>query len=314
MRRPQPSGAAFMTPVVDLLSLLTIAFLGLGILMSLFQARGDRPGAPLPSTAAARQAKHDAAVLARERNALDRAERRLADDLAATASRPHPDPADVDRRLAAATARELETQGLLGSLEAEIAHLSEAVARAEQLAAELPSLGEDAAARERELAEQKRRLEDARRKLADLEAAAAEAGKTRYTFRTGTPIVNRSRTATEQYFVVLSEGKVLPAKAPWYERTQVGAGAVRLSPAQAGLSIDEAVKAQSELMKDVTEPSFRSDGRVVILVMSDSFGAFRVLRDALVKAGVDYGWDPVESTTFHFVSSGGRTVGSQGGR
>src|SRR5262249_6934929 len=155
--------------------------------------------------ASASAAKRAVARLAREREALRQMQRRLADELADVAGGASRD--ELERRLDAARAGDRETDELLAASAAESARLSEAVGRAEQVAAALPALDDEVAARQRDLADGQRRLEDARRKLADLDAAAADAGKAKYAFKSGAPIVSRTRDASELYFVVLSEGK-----------------------------------------------------------------------------------------------------------
>jgi hypothetical protein len=262
----QPAGG-FSTSVIDLLSLLTVAFLGLGIFLGALERRAQAP------TSA---------------------------------------PEDVRAALDAARAQERNLAAYLASLAEELARRAQALADAEAYGTStLPA--DDTDTRAAQVAEQRQRLEEARRKLADLEAALAAAGKDKYTFDSGAPIVNAGRHAGESYIVVLSEGKVRVAQPPYYRSRTLVFDDKEWTPDGPAISLEEALQRDSVLMRDVTTAAFRENGRVVLLVMSDSFGAFRLLRDALARAGVDYGWEPITSPTF-LTGPGGRAVESQAGR
>lgn len=150
------------------------------------------------------------------------------------------------------------------------------------------------------------------RRLAEIQASLASAGKDKYSVKSGAPMVRRDKVPRVEYLVMLAEGKATPVAPPYYTGVRRPDGSLVLWPVQSGLTIQEVLKPNSPVMKEVMTTEFRKHGQVNILVNSDSFATFRALRDELVRQGVDYGWEPVEGTRLTS-SKEGRNIPPQGG-
>jgi predicted RNase H-like nuclease (RuvC/YqgF family) len=193
----------------------------------------------------------------------------------------------------------------LATLTEDMASLTSAIdALKQQLAAHAArekQLQEATAVQKTRTAELERLQQEKQRqqqRLAALQADLARAQDKGYTLASGAPLVQQDRKARLSYFVMLTEGKVIPVTPAYYTGKQVANDVVAIWPKDkhTALTIQQVLQKDSPLMKEVTTPEFRRDGRVKMLVNPDSFDTFRALRDALVKRDIDYGWEPHEGT------------------
>lgn len=269
---------SILTSVVDLMFLLIIAFLAVGVFVRSLepptpgqpgktQVSGTKPASPGPPPSPEQTQK-------------------VQDMLA------------MDQQKAEAMAQQV------ASLTAEISHLKEQLAAVGQREKELKDLAAELAGRNTGLHQLEQEKAEYTRKLAEVQAALATAGKDTYTFASGAPLVNRSRTAQKSSDVMLSEGKVIPIATPYYTGKRQADNSLLAWPVQAGLSIQDALQPDSPLMKEINTAEFRKEGRVRLFVNADSFATFRALRDALVRDGIDYGWEPVEGPRLRFGTNG----------
>lgn len=305
-------GGSVETAVVDFLFLLIIAFLGVGVLaQSLAPKEADLQGSKDREKAervvAEQQRSLEELQLEHER-LQEELKRLLADLPKAVEQRKAQEEIDRLRQAIANTRQRLsKVAEVIASLTAEVSKLREQVDASAKREQELKAVEADLKGRDAEL----RRLEKAKteqlQKLAELQAQLVRPAQEKYPVTSGTPIVRRDRVARETYSVMLSGGKVIPLAPPFYKAERRQGGAVVVSPVQPGLTLQEALKPDSPLMKEVTTAAFRKDGQVSMLVTSDSFATFRALRENLARQGIDYGWDPVESTRLVISENGRRT-------
>jgi predicted RNase H-like nuclease (RuvC/YqgF family) len=272
-----------LMPVFDVILIITLAWLGVGHLLPI-------AGAPDPAL----------------KQQADEATRAVAD---------HQRVQEELQKARQAIARaKQELDGIvqtLVSLSQEIIQLKQQLAAATHWDKERTALAAALKERETEAQRLEKEREAQQRKLAAVQAALATAGKDTYSLKSGAPLV-RAKTANHRYGVMLSEGKVIPVASPYYTGRRRADGTVVVWPERAGLTIDEALKPTSLVMREVTTEEFRRDGRVTFLVNADSFATFRALRDELVRRGIDYGWEPVTGTKFG-MSATGKDIPSQGG-
>jgi hypothetical protein len=193
----------------------------------------------------------------------------------------------------------------------EIARLTETVTEAERSEQALRELEHDLQERATAIATLKQELQGARTRLAELQAALADAGKKRFGFSAGAPVVHVGRKARSVYGVMLSAGRLIPIERPYFEGRHDPGGSQVIWPVQDGLTIDEALRRDSVVMKAIRTEEFRRSGRVLLLVLPDSFATFRTIRDALIRERIDFGWEPLTRTTIGINGANARTVESQ---
>jgi hypothetical protein len=111
---------------------------------------------------------------------------------------------------------------------------------------------------------------------------------------------------------MLSEGRLIPVLPEYFEGSFDADGSGAVWPVQEGLTIEQALRPDSVLMERIRGDQFRRDGRVVLLVLPDSFATFRAFRETLVTEGVDFGWEPLLRTTVGVGGPNARAVESQG--
>jgi hypothetical protein len=312
---------ASLIPVLDLLTLLTLAFLVTGGLGGKLLAQETNV------EEITRQIAQKETDLTAKRQNLEALQQQLAhlQHMLATQGAELPKAADQQR-----VQEEIrKTREAMTKVQNHMARLAEDMAT---LTRDIQGLKQQLAAyaeREKQLqaltAEHKGRMTELERlkqekqrqvqRLAEVQAQLAQAGGKGVTVASGAPMVQRDKVARQSYPVMLAEGKIFPITPEYYTGTKGSDGRLVIWPKaqQAGLTIQQALKADSPVMKEVTTAEFRRDGRVKMLVNPDSFDTFRVLRDALAKRGIDYGWEPYTGTKI-FVSNTGRDIDSQMGQ
>ena len=279
MRIQDAGHGHLLTTVVDLFLIVIIAFLGMGTLVGHLVPESVATPSPPVSV------KPQAAELAPPKKKT-------------------PDPEEVQQSVKEGEKKVRSMTGLIATLTAEIDRLRKQLAVAAARETQLKELAEDLAGRNTALAGLEKEKEKYAKQLAEIQANRAREQDAAYTFTPGAPLVNRHKKARSTTDVMLHKGKVMPILAPFYTGAKQADGTLVMWPDKPGLSIEAALQNDSALMKKVLTPDFRKDGRVRIFVNADSFAAFRALRDHLVQAGVDYGWEPVEGTRLAFSSHG----------
>lgn len=199
----------------------------------------------------------------------------------------------------------------LAARTAEVARVAEIVTRAEASEQALRELERDLEGRTAAIAALKQELEGGRSRLVELQAALADAGKKRFGLKSGAPLVRVGRKTETVYGVMLSEGRMIPVQNPYFEGRRDPDGSQVIWPVQKGLTIDEGLRRDSVVMKAIRTAEFRRGGRVLILVLPDSFATFRTFRDTLIRERIDFGWEPLLRTTIGIGGANARTVESQ---
>lgn len=301
-----------LLPVLDLLLLLTVTFIALS---GLFGAVGafDTANEDRAKIAGLRI---ETARLTEELDALqsqdEALEQELADALAELAPL-----REAYKGLEAAKADAEETQRQIDELTAMLKPLRPAIAALERQVSEAEERlsahevdNRDVAALTEQLERLRSDVQERQQQLVNLRAELETAGENAYSLSTGWPQTNR-RTPKLMDFLLLADGKVYPVVDPFFIKTEVATDTTLFrakNPAQPGLALPQTL----ELLEEVLlTPEYRRSGRVILLVNSDSFASFRIIRDVLAKNGIDYGWDPIEGTSIVF-GSDGRTIPGQG--
>lgn len=299
-----------LTPVFDLLFILTIAFIGVGIFLASTLRLEVGVTAMKQHVAEARAVEElDQEKLLSLNPLRDRLAKEL--EILEQESTPLDVPqSDIDRRhgeVAKLKARLASVNDVASRLEREIARLRQQLAAAEDEAehAAHSAMHQKALEEFKQLEAQRVRYQN---RLAKIQAELARAQADAPTF-TGAAMVRPDRQAEKTELLLLSKGRVLPF--PEYFSQESDFFSTTARPSREGLTIEEALKPGSIVMKKVAKADFKRRGRAVLLVNPDSFATFRALRDSLVEQGIDYGWEPWEDATIVF-SGQGRNVESQG--
>ena len=100
--------------------------------------------------------------------------------------------------------------------------------------------------------------------LDELRTVLANTEGTTYSFKSGAPKVKRSKKAEKNALVVLSKGKVIPVQVPFYGGVRLKDGTIVIKPKRTGLEIEDSLKRDSVLLKDVLTDDFRNNGQVSI--------------------------------------------------
>jgi hypothetical protein len=315
------SHSAFLISVVDLLTLLILAFLSVGYVHGALSAQETNVEALKRQMVAKEQA------MAEKRAQIEALQQQLNDLLQRQETLRTESPKTGDQqRVQEETGKvrqEIATvHAQLTRLTEDIATLTSAIEALKQqlaaYAAREKQIQETAAVQRTHAAELEYLQQEKQRqqqRLAELQAAHARAQEKGYTLASGAPIVHQDKKARLSYFVMLTEGKIIPITPTYFTGKKVSDGVIAIWPKDkpAGLTIQQALKKDSPLMKEITTQEFRRDGRVKMLVAPDSFDTFRVLRDALAKRDIDYGWEPHEGARIYVATNGqGNDIQSQG--
>jgi hypothetical protein len=171
--------------------------------------------------------------------------------------------------------------------------LGEARAKSRQLS----ELLEDVGTRGQENKRTREKLERARQKLREIENAPPSSGADRH----GVVWEQRgdsSQDGLNPLYTFVKGGKVfpvLPGPDGYYTLTRVAeVNAVVAIPRAGfhGLDPSDAIRPNSPFVRFPTSTDFRGGGKVILLVNSDSFAAFREMRRWLVEQRIRWTWWP----------------------
>jgi hypothetical protein len=213
--------------------------------------------------------------------------------------------------LAAAVEAQRHAAAAAETQQADVARLRATVAQGEESGRELEDAEKALENGRAELAALAKEVEAERARLIELQAALAAAREPRFGFTSGAPLVRANRRAEQHYGIMISEGRLIPVRNPYFEGSRHADGTETIWPVQRGLTIGEALARGSVIMQAIRGREFRRSGRVLMVVLPDSFATFRAFRDALVREGIDFGWEPMTSTTIGIGGASARSIESQ---
>lgn len=297
--------SSMLTSVLDLLFLMVICLLTLGGMLSALHRLE-----PEPAEAAAREPS----LLELERT-LDELRQRYdtrSDEMhkaarAAAAERQRQE--NVKRELESASQEQMRLELLIAALRKQVAELEEQVAAKRANEEALREMDELLGERDRglrELGEERTRLvhqlDSLQSRLHDLRDRADK--KNEQDKRGGVRWVRHDKQL-DAYAVMLTGGAVFPFEPEFVEVERPIPTHQTYRPKGRGLTLAEAVKSGSPVMREVGTASFRKTRYVLLLVDADSFGTYRALRTHLRNRGVRVGWEPLLEPAVH-VGPGGR--------
>lgn len=220
------------------------------------------------------------------------------------------DPSKIEARIQSLDA---EINVLEANLEPLIRELSALAKQVRALEEEANSYGRKIVDRKEEIETEKlvaelKRLKqdrtDKQRVLVGLEAEVARQAKLTPSVYGKCSRTKSRRSAGRGYFVILAKGKVYPLEKEFFAVSSIQGGEMWIAK-KGGLSVNEALAESSPIMQAIKTNGSAKTGGITMLVNSDSFAAYRVLRDSLVADGVDYAWDPwSDGTKVSFVIGG----------